>query len=179
MSSAPEAPHEWAGAHADINLTTVLPRATTAGLQVRTKAATDDTDAVWVDAAPPEGHVIINTGIMLERISNGIIPSGWHRVVADPDLGNWARALLGGAVLPPHAVDDPGAAAVDASRPRHPPASPASRPPTCSTRCSTRSTWSRTPAGSEPRVGTPDAAPAPAGAGAGAVVLHLRGDVRS
>ena len=42
-------------------------------------------ETVWVDAAPPEGHVIINTGIMLERISNGIIPSGWHRVVADPD----------------------------------------------------------------------------------------------
>ena len=62
MSSAPEAPHEWAGAHADINLT-----------------------AVWVDAAPPEGHVILNTGIMLERMSNGIIPSGWHRVVADPE----------------------------------------------------------------------------------------------
>ncbi len=91
MSSAPEAPHEWAGAHADINLTTVLPRATTAGLQVRTKAATDDTAAVWVEAAPPEGHVILNTGIMLERMSNGIIPSGWHRVVADPDpvAGNW------------------------------------------------------------------------------------------
>ena len=40
MSSAPDAPHEWAGAHADINLTTVLPRATERGLQVRTKAAT-------------------------------------------------------------------------------------------------------------------------------------------
>ena len=90
MSSAPQAdgstaPHVWAGAHADINLTTVLPRATERGLQVRTKAATDDAEAVWIDAAPPEGHVILNTGIMLERLSNGIIPSGWHRVVADPD----------------------------------------------------------------------------------------------
>src|SRR5690606_6362659 len=34
MSAAPDAPHVWAGAHADINLTTVLPRATTKGLQV-------------------------------------------------------------------------------------------------------------------------------------------------
>ena len=84
MSSAPRAPgdggtgHEWAGSHADINLTTVLPRATTKGLQV-------ETDTGWIDAEPPDGHVIINTGIMLERLSNGIIPSGWHRVVGDPE----------------------------------------------------------------------------------------------
>ena len=88
MSSVPAddgaSGHVWAGAHADINLTTVLPRATEKGLQVRTKGSLEDDDEVWVDAAPPEGHVILNTGIMLERMSNGIIPSGWHRVVADP-----------------------------------------------------------------------------------------------
>jgi len=28
------------------------------------------------------GQVIINTGIMLERLTNGVIPVGWHRVVA-------------------------------------------------------------------------------------------------
>ena len=37
-----------------------------------------------LDAAPPERHVVINTGIMLDRISNGVIPTGLHRVVADP-----------------------------------------------------------------------------------------------
>jgi isopenicillin N synthase-like dioxygenase len=26
--------------------------------------------------------VILNTGLMLERLSNGLIPAGWHRVVA-------------------------------------------------------------------------------------------------
>jgi isopenicillin N synthase-like dioxygenase len=26
--------------------------------------------------------VIINSGLMLERLSNGLIPAGWHRVVA-------------------------------------------------------------------------------------------------
>jgi isopenicillin N synthase-like dioxygenase len=41
-------------------------------------------DGEWVDAVAPEGRVIINTGIMLERLTNGIIPIGWHRVVADP-----------------------------------------------------------------------------------------------
>ncbi len=88
MATAPRAegegaaPHEWAGSHADINLTTVLPRATTKGLQVDVGT---DGDHEWVDAAPPDEHVIVNTGIMLERLSNGIIPSGWHRVVGDPD----------------------------------------------------------------------------------------------
>ena len=88
MTAAPRdqqkdgAGYEWAGSHADINLTTVLPRATTKGLQVQTGPAEEPT---WIDASPPDEHVIINTGIMLERVSNGIIPSGWHRVVADPD----------------------------------------------------------------------------------------------
>jgi isopenicillin N synthase-like dioxygenase len=79
MDLAPGAEHVWAGEHGDINLITALPRATAKGLQVK---ADDDT---WIDAVPPEGHVVINTGIMLDRISNGVIPTGIHRVVADPD----------------------------------------------------------------------------------------------
>ena len=71
------ADHEWAGAHGDINLITALPRATAKGLQVRV-------DDGWVDAVAPEGQAIINTGIMLERLTNGQIPIGWHRVVAEP-----------------------------------------------------------------------------------------------
>ena len=78
MSSAPAPGHVWAGEHADINLVTALPRATERGLQVRTASGE------WVDAAPPSDHAIVNTGMMLERISNGTIPAGWHRVVADP-----------------------------------------------------------------------------------------------
>ena len=70
-------PYEWAGQHGDINLITALPRATAPGLQVRV-------DDEWVDAVPPGGQVIINTGIMLERLTNGQIPIGWHRVVAAP-----------------------------------------------------------------------------------------------
>jgi isopenicillin N synthase-like dioxygenase len=77
-SEVPGADHVWAGAHGDINLITALPRSTAKGLQV----LVDDT---WVDAVPSEGHVIINTGIMLERLTNGRIPIGWHRVVADPE----------------------------------------------------------------------------------------------
>lgn len=78
MSELGEDGHIWAGAHGDINLITALPRATAAGLQVQVG---DD----WVDATPPDDAVIINTGIMLERLTNGVIPIGWHRVVASPD----------------------------------------------------------------------------------------------
>lgn len=75
MAAAPAAGHVWAAAHGDINLITALPRATAPGLQVQV-------DGRWLDALPPQGRVIINTGLMLERLSNGLIPAGWHRVVA-------------------------------------------------------------------------------------------------
>jgi isopenicillin N synthase-like dioxygenase len=78
MKEAPgDAPYVWAAEHGDINLITALPRATAPGLQVKTVDG-------WVDAIPPAGGVIINTGIMLERLTNGLIPTGIHRVVAAP-----------------------------------------------------------------------------------------------
>ena len=77
MPEAPGGAHVWAGAHGDINLITALPRATAPGLQVLV-------DGEWVDAVAPDGQVIINTGMMLERITNGVIPTGVHRVVAAP-----------------------------------------------------------------------------------------------
>jgi len=75
MSEAPSGEHVWADAHGDINLITALPRATERGLQLQTPEG-------WVDVVPPEGHVIVNSGMMLERISNGRIPAGVHRVIA-------------------------------------------------------------------------------------------------
>jgi isopenicillin N synthase-like dioxygenase len=77
MAELGESGHEWAAQHGDINLITALPRATAPGLQVKV-------DDGWVDAVAPQGQVIINTGIMLERLTNGRIPIGWHRVVAAP-----------------------------------------------------------------------------------------------
>ena len=79
MDSAPDAPHVWAGEHADINLITALPRATAPGLQVKLKE-----EDRWIDAVAPEGGAIINTGLMLEVITNGVIAPGVHRVVAAP-----------------------------------------------------------------------------------------------
>ena len=78
MDDAPADDHVWAGAHGDINLITALPRATARGLQV-------EVDDEWVDAVPPAGCAIINTGLMLEHVTNGVIPAGIHRVVADPN----------------------------------------------------------------------------------------------
>ena len=75
MSLAPGESHVWAAEHGDINLITALPRATAAGLQVRTEGG-------WIDAVPPDGSAIINTGMMLEHVTNGVIPTGVHRVVA-------------------------------------------------------------------------------------------------
>jgi len=78
MDAAPGTQHVWAGEHADINLITALPRATAAGLQVKI-------DGDWVDAAPPPDRAIINTGLMLEQLTNGVIPSGIHQVVSADD----------------------------------------------------------------------------------------------
>ena len=77
MQHAPAGGHVWAGAHGDINLITALPRATAPGLQVLV-------DGEWVAASAPDGQVIVNTGMMLERLTNGVIPTGIHRVVAAP-----------------------------------------------------------------------------------------------
>jgi isopenicillin N synthase-like dioxygenase len=77
--------HVWAAPHTDINLITALPRATGPGLQLLL-------DGTWVDVIPPEGKVVLNTGIMLERLTNGIIPAGVHRVVAPAGDGDGAAA---------------------------------------------------------------------------------------
>lgn len=75
MEEAPGQGHLWAAPHADINLITLLPRATGPGLEVAIEGQ-------WHPVATPEDRVIINTGLMLERLSNGRLPSGWHRVNA-------------------------------------------------------------------------------------------------
>ncbi|MGI9616175.1 MAG: isopenicillin N synthase family dioxygenase [Acidimicrobiales bacterium] len=88
MDLAPGQDHVWAGEHGDINLITALPRATARGLQVKVETpdaeSTSDSEK-WIDAIPPDDGVIINTGIMLEHLTNGVVPQGIHRVVADPD----------------------------------------------------------------------------------------------
>ena len=110
MSDAPPAGHVWAAAHRDINLITALPRATGAGLQLETPDG-------WVDVAPPEGKAVINTGIMLERLSNGLIPAGVHRVVA-PASGNDRYSVVQFCHPAPWYVIAPLAACVSPQRPQ-------------------------------------------------------------
>jgi isopenicillin N synthase-like dioxygenase len=100
----------WADEHVDINLITVLPPASAPGLQV----ATDDG---WVAADPPEGHLVLNTGIMLDRITNGLVPAGLHRVL--PPSGGAERFSIAQFCHPaPWTVLSPIASTVTPGRPQ-------------------------------------------------------------
>ncbi len=66
----------WAAAHEDINLITLLPEATDPGLQLLQR------DGRWLDILPIPGQVIMDSGDMLQRLTNGVIPSTTHRVLA-------------------------------------------------------------------------------------------------
>ncbi len=112
MEGAPGADHVWAAEHADINLITALPRASAKGLQVRLD------DGEWVDAIPPDEGVIVNTGIMLEHITNGVIPSGWHRVVADPDHAGDRYSVVQFCHPTPWTILDPVASCITSDNPQ-------------------------------------------------------------
>lgn len=64
-----------AEAHEDINTITLLLGAEEAGLQLKTR------DGRWLDVNPPPDAVVINIGDMLQRLTNGVLPSTTHRVV--------------------------------------------------------------------------------------------------
>ena len=111
MEMAPDTTHVWAGAHGDINLITALPRATAPGLQVLV-------DEQWVDAVAPDGQVIINTGMMLERLTNGVIPTGIHRVVAAPGYAGERYSVVQFCHPTPWTVLAPLAGCVSADHPQ-------------------------------------------------------------
>lgn len=69
----------WAGEHTDIDLFTILPRATSEGLQVKNR------EGQWIDVIVPDNAFIINCGDMMENITNGRFHSGLHRVVSKAD----------------------------------------------------------------------------------------------
>ncbi|MFZ6779765.1 2OG-Fe(II) oxygenase family protein [Undibacterium sp. Ji83W] len=64
-----------AAAHGDINLLTLLPAATQAGLQVQGK------DDAWHNVPCDFGMLIVNIGDMLDEASAGYYPSTIHRVL--------------------------------------------------------------------------------------------------
>ncbi len=101
----------WAAEHGDINLVTALPRASGRGLQVKTSQG-------WIDAQPPEGHAILNTGIMLEHLTNGRIPTGIHRVVADPEQQDGRLSVVQFMHPSPATILTPATSCIEQSRPQ-------------------------------------------------------------
>ena len=65
----------WAAPHEDINLITLLPEPSETGLQILCR------DGSWLDVAPVSGQLIADAGDMLQRLTNGLIPSTTHRVL--------------------------------------------------------------------------------------------------
>ncbi len=65
----------WSAEHTDINLFTILPQSTGAGLQVLNK------NGEWIDVVTPQGAFVVNCGDMLQNMSNGLFRSSVHRVV--------------------------------------------------------------------------------------------------
>jgi isopenicillin N synthase-like dioxygenase len=111
MPQAPQGGHVWAAPHTDINLITALPRATGPGLQLLTAEG-------WVDVIAPEGKIVVNTGIMLERLTNGLIPAGVHRVVAPPGAPGDRYSVVQFCHPAPWFVLSPLASCVSATRPQ-------------------------------------------------------------
>tara|TARA_R110002050_G_scaffold80768_1_gene172698 strand:- start:829 stop:1782 length:954 start_codon:yes stop_codon:yes gene_type:complete len=67
-----------AGAHEDINLITLLIGASADGLQVLNK------QGEWKSVTAIEGHIVVNVGDMLQRLTNNKLRSTTHRVI-NPD----------------------------------------------------------------------------------------------
>jgi len=67
-----------AAAHEDINLITLLVGATDSGLQLK------DRDGSWLDVQSLPGEIVVDTGDMMARLTNNVLPSTTHRVI-NPD----------------------------------------------------------------------------------------------
>jgi len=74
-----------AAAHEDINFITILPAATTSGLQLK------DRDGSWLDIESEPDTLIVDVGDMLARLTNDVLPSTTHRVVNPQDGKNSSR----------------------------------------------------------------------------------------
>ncbi|MBE7386121.1 MAG: isopenicillin N synthase family oxygenase [Leptolyngbya sp. SIO1E4] len=87
-----------AAPHEDINLITLLCEATAPGLQLLQK------DGTWLPIAAIPGQIIVDTGDMLQNLTNGRFKSTTHRVV-NPDNDRDRRFSLPFFVHPRPAVD--------------------------------------------------------------------------
>ncbi len=80
---------ERAGAHEDINLLTLLLGADEDGLEARTP------QGQWIAVRPQPGELVVNIADMLQRLTNGRLPSTTHRVVnPSPERAGVSRFSL-------------------------------------------------------------------------------------
>ncbi len=87
-----------AAPHEDINLITLLPTATDAGLQVLQR------DGTWLPIPALPGYLIVDAGDMLQWVTNGLFKSTTHRVV-NPDDERSRRFSLPFFVHPRSDID--------------------------------------------------------------------------
>lgn len=69
-----------AAAHEDINLITMLVGATDSGLELL------DRDGTWLPVESGPGEIVVDTGDMMSRLTNEVLPATTHRVV-NPEAG--------------------------------------------------------------------------------------------
>lgn len=84
VGEAPPVGSIRAAAHGDINLITILMGATASGLQLL------DRDGTWLDVETKPGQLVVDSGDMLSRITNEVIPATIHRVI-NPEASTDAR----------------------------------------------------------------------------------------
>jgi isopenicillin N synthase-like dioxygenase len=87
-----------AAAHEDINLITLLCESTAPGLELL------QTDGTWLPIAAIPGQIIVDTGDMLQNLTNGLFKSTTHRVT-NPDRDRDRRFSLPFFVHPRPEVD--------------------------------------------------------------------------
>jgi len=73
-----------AAAHEEINLITMLVGATDSGLQLLER------DGTWLDVNSRPGEIVVDTGDMMSRITNNVLPATTHRVI-NPSSDSSAR----------------------------------------------------------------------------------------
>ena len=74
-----------AAAHEDINLITLLVESQGSGLEVLTRNGT------WLAVDALEGDIVVDSGDMMSRITNGIVPATTHRVINPDPTQNISR----------------------------------------------------------------------------------------
>ena len=68
-----------AAPHEDINLLTLLITSTSSGLELKRR------DGTWLAVNPERDEIVVDSGDMMSRITDGYIPATTHRVVNPAD----------------------------------------------------------------------------------------------